>query len=75
MEELHKVLYRRTGKGTTRKKDILNFSGFVYPDVGGEALSEAKEKDKERVGRLFVDTIHRIMDLMDVPRGSGGKEA
>ena len=76
MEELHNVLYRRKGKGTTRKKDILNFTGFAYPDGEKDkaALLEAKEKDRERVGRLKNDIIHRIMDLMDVPRGSGGKE-
>lgn len=69
MGALHKVLYRRPGKGTTRKRDILSFSGFVYEDP-----EEGKEKDVERVLKLKNDEIHRIMDTLDIPRGSGGKE-
>ncbi len=32
MEDLHQLMYRRKGKGTTRKTDIKGFSGFVYAE-------------------------------------------
>eukprot|EP00873_Tetraselmis_striata_P022779 jgi/Tetstr1/443043/TSEL_031102.t1 len=69
MAALHKVLYRRLGKGTTRKRDILSFSGFVY-----ENEEEEKEKDVERLLKYSGAEIHKFMDMLDIPRGTGSKE-
>lgn len=34
-------------------------------------LQKQKEKDSERLGRWKVDHLNRLLDLLDLPRGSG----
>lgn len=56
----------------TRKKNILEFNGFAFP-------AEQKEKEMEArissLGKWKLVTIHKLMDALDVPRGSGDKDA
>mmetsp|Transcript_31519 Transcript_31519/g.89480 ORF Transcript_31519/g.89480 Transcript_31519/m.89480 type:complete len:396 (+) Transcript_31519:133-1320(+) len=69
MNLLHRLLYGRPGKANTRKRDILAFSGFVYEDKELE-----QEKDLDKVMKWKLEEIHRVMDLLDMQRGTGSKE-
>lgn len=64
---LHNLLYKRAGTVTKRKKDIFEFSGFVYENDDGKE----KEKNVEKVMKMTLDTIHKMLDAFDLPRGSG----
>ncbi len=70
MESLHNIIYRRKGAATTRKKAILDFNGFAFP-----AENEEKEIDARKVslGKWKLDLINKLMDALDIPRGSGDK--
>jgi len=72
MESFHNVLYRRKGMANTRKKAILDFCGFAFV-----ADQEEKELGARRVSlsKWKLDLIHRLMDTLDLPRGSGDKSA
>uniref|UniRef100_A0A061RQ95 Protein DEK n=1 Tax=Tetraselmis sp. GSL018 TaxID=582737 RepID=A0A061RQ95_9CHLO len=69
MALLHRLLFRAPGKVTTRKKEILAFSGFVYDD---------KEADRqwglEKLLKWKLDDVHKLMDALDMQRGAGTKE-
>ncbi|KAK9859358.1 hypothetical protein WJX84_002597 [Apatococcus fuscideae] len=67
LEDLHSLLYGRKGKAQGRKKAISEFSGFI---ADGDAEKQ-KEKDSERLGRWKVEHLNRLLDLLDLPRGSG----
>lgn len=70
MESLHNILYRRKGTGTTRKKAILDFNGFAFTAENAEKEIEAR---KVSLGKWKLDLINRLMDTLDIPRGSGDK--
>lgn len=36
-------------------------------------LQQDREKYSERLGRWSLEDIHKFMDLLDMPRGSGNK--
>ena len=62
---IYRVLYKGVGKQMTIKKDIGEFSGWTFAN---DAEREAKES---LLSRAFKDTLHEILDLFEVPRGSG----
>jgi protein DEK len=61
-------LYKTPGKEISRKRDILDFSGFVYED-------EVKDREKKVVAleKIFQKPRFQIMDMFDLPRGSGAE--
>ncbi|KAK9804710.1 hypothetical protein WJX72_001206 [[Myrmecia] bisecta] len=72
LEDFHFLLFRRKGKLATRKREVAAFSGFTWGD-------EDKEKERasleERLGRWKVEHLNRLLDLLDVVRGSGEEGA
>lgn len=72
MESLHNVLYRRKGVATTRKKAILDFSGFAFVEDAEEKEIEAR---KASMSKWKLELIHRLMDALDLPRGAGDKSS
>lgn len=70
MESLHNIIYRRKGIATTRKKAILDFNGFAFSAESEEKEIEAR---KASLGKWKLDLINKLMDTLDVPRGSGDK--
>ena len=48
------------------KKNILDFSGFVYADPVKE-----REKDRAKLLGYHLPVIHSLLDLFDLARGSG----
>ncbi|BDA50815.1 probable protein DEK [Coccomyxa sp. Obi] len=71
LEELHFLLFKRRGKLATRKKEILGFSGFVYDGTA----EDGRAKVAEKLNKWKLEDIHRLMDMLDLARGSGSKEA
>ena len=61
-------MYKTPGKEISRKRDILDFSGFVYED-------EVKDREKKVVAleKIFQKPRFQIMDMFDLPRGSGAE--
>lgn len=72
MEGLHNVIFRRKGQATTRKKAVLDFNGFSFAADVEEKEVEAR---KTALGKWKLDLIHRLMDTLDLQRGSGDKAA
>ena len=72
MEAFHNMLFRRKGMATTRKKAILDFSGFAFAEDQEEKEIDAR---KASIGKWKVDIIHKLMEVLDLPRGSGDKQA
>jgi protein DEK len=70
MESLHNILYRRKGAATTRKKAILDFNGFAFAAENEEKEIEAR---KVSLGKWKLDLINKLLDTLDIPRGSGDK--
>lgn len=70
MESLHNIMYRRKGVATTRKKAILDFNGFAFSTESEEKEIEAR---KASLGKWKLDLINKLMDTLDIPRGSGDK--
>uniref|UniRef100_A0A1D2AEB6 DEK-C domain-containing protein n=1 Tax=Auxenochlorella protothecoides TaxID=3075 RepID=A0A1D2AEB6_AUXPR len=69
-EHLHNVLYRRKGAAAQRKKAVLDFSGFVFDDASRETELEARTG---ALGKHTLEVLHKLMDVLDVPRGTGSK--
>jgi len=69
MAALHRLLFRKPGKGTTRKKAIMEFSGFVY-----ENEEEELQKDVDKLKKWVLADIHKLMELLDMQRGTGSKD-
>jgi protein DEK len=69
-EAFHRLLYKRAGASKTRKRDILDFSGFVFADT------EEKEMESRKTGlnKWKLDLIHRLLDVLDIPRPSAGND-
>ncbi|KAL4438465.1 hypothetical protein ABPG77_000113 [Micractinium sp. CCAP 211/92] len=72
LEGLHLVLFRRKGTAQQRKKGILDFNGFAFP-----ADQQDKEMESRRasLGKWKLELVHKLMDTLDLPRGSGDKAA
>jgi protein DEK len=60
---VHRSMYRTPGKATVIKKNIRAFSGF--PETF------EKSKTEELMNRAFSATLNLVLDLFDLPRGSG----
>ncbi|GAB4813480.1 hypothetical protein N2152v2_000526 [Parachlorella kessleri] len=69
-EHLHQLLYRRKGTQGTRKRDIMDFSGFAFEEA--EEEKELKYR-RESLGKWKLDLIHKLLDVLDLPRGQGEK--
>ena len=48
------------------KRNISDFSGFVYTDVAKE-----REKDKIKLSQNHKPVIHALLDVLDLERGAG----
>jgi protein DEK len=59
-------------QANTRKKAILDFSGFAFND---EAEGRELEARKLSLGKWKLDLIHKLLDTLDLPRGAGDKAA
>ena len=69
MELFHYLLYRRKGQVHLRKKNILEFSGFVFAaDVEEKEL----EGRKGSLGKWKVDHLSKLAEILDLPK-SGSK--
>ncbi|CAL5223040.1 g5495 [Coccomyxa viridis] len=68
VESIHSLLFKSKGKLSTRKRDIMAFSGFAYED------ETERGKHSEKLEKWKLDDIHKFMDLLDMPRGSGDKK-
>lgn len=53
----------------SRKRDVGQFSGFVHD------TDDERTRFKERFAKWTVEQIHKLMDLLDMPRGTGDKAA
>ncbi|CAK0784638.1 hypothetical protein CVIRNUC_007842 [Coccomyxa viridis] len=62
MESIHHLLFKSKGKLSTRKKDIMAFSGLVYEDDAD------RSKYSERLGKWKLDDINKFMDLLDAAK-------
>lgn len=62
VQALHKVLFGRTSAKLAAKKNILQFSGFVW---SGDEEKE-KAKVKERLEKSVKENISQISDLLDL---------
>ena len=60
---IHRMLYRTPGKATIIKKNIRAFSGF--------ADDTDRSKPRDLLTRAYGPTLNMILDLFDLPRGSG----
>lgn len=63
---IHRMMYRTPGKQTVIKKNIREFSGLVYDDE-----EKDRAKTEELISRAFGSTMNQILDILDLPRGSG----
>ncbi|PRW61174.1 DEK-like isoform X2 isoform B [Chlorella sorokiniana] len=72
VEGLHMVMYRRKGAAHQRKKAVLDFCGFAFAED-----QQAKEVDarKASLGKWKLELLHKLMDVLDLQRGSGDKGA
>lgn len=68
MELLHDVLYRRKGQASTRKRGILDFSGFTFPAASQEA---ELQKVAAKLGRMTATALNQLLDIFELPRGAG----
>ncbi|KAK9838132.1 hypothetical protein WJX81_003192 [Elliptochloris bilobata] len=71
LEHLHMALYKRKGTANARKKEIRAFAGWTF--AGGR--TEELAKVEERLGKWKLPDLHQLMNLVDLPRGSGDKGA
>ena len=62
---VYRILYKGVGKQQTIKRDIGEFSGWTFENDGERAAKE------DLLSRAFKDTLHDILDLFELPRGSG----
>lgn len=69
---LHVVLYGKRGKALQQKKNILQFSGFVW----GENEEKLKFKVKEKLDKYHKENLLNLCDLLDmhVAKTSNKKE-
>lgn len=68
MEQLHDVMYKRKGQASTRKRDILDFSGFSF---AAEGKASELEKVAAKLGRLKTEALNQLLDIFELPRGTG----
>ena len=62
---IHRMLYRTPGKATIIKKNIRAFSGLPQDD------EKATTRAEDMLKRAFNATLNQLLDLFDLPRGSG----
>lgn len=55
-----------------RKRHLLDFNGLAFPDESNESEIAAR---KAIMRKLKLDIIHRLLDMLNIPRGAGDKEA
>lgn len=48
------------------KRNIMEFSGFVYTDAEKE-----REKDKIKLSQQHKPVIHALLEVLDLERGTG----
>ncbi|KAK3270306.1 hypothetical protein CYMTET_21289 [Cymbomonas tetramitiformis] len=63
---IHGILFRRKATATKVKQNILAFSGTSYEDE-----EKSTSSDNLRLMKFPKTTIHEILDVFDLPRGSG----
>ena len=64
---VYRILYKGVGKQQTIKRDIGEFSGWTFENDGERAVKE------DLLSRAFKDTLHDLLDLFELPRGSGAE--
>ena len=64
---IYRVLYKGTPRQLTVKRDIGEFSGWTFESDGERAVKE------DLLMRAYKETLHEILDLFEVPRGSGAE--
>ena len=67
---IHRIMYGTPGKRTVIKKNIREFSGFVFDGADGD---KEKAKKEDVISRAFTNTLNQMLDLFDLPRGSGAE--
>mmetsp|Transcript_9298 Transcript_9298/g.27947 ORF Transcript_9298/g.27947 Transcript_9298/m.27947 type:complete len:475 (+) Transcript_9298:188-1612(+) len=68
MEVLHTVMFKRKGQDKARKRNVLDFSGFTWDTDSKEA---ERSKATAKLDKLKIDMLHRLLDVFELPRGSG----
>lgn len=72
VEALHILMYRRKGVAHSRKRQVLDFNGFSFTD------DSAKREIDSRVNtlnKMNLPLIHDLLDVLDIKRGQGKKQA
>lgn len=70
MEGLHNLIFRRKGQAMTRKKAILDFNGYSFAE---DHQVREIESRKASLWKWKLDLINKLMDVLDIPRGTGDK--
>ena len=65
LKTVHRIMFGTPGKATIIKKNIRAFSGLPEGD------EKAKSRAEDILKRAFATTLNALLDLFDLPRGSG----
>ncbi len=65
LKTVHRLMFGTPGKATIIKKNIRAFSGLPQDD------EKATTRAEDMLKRAFNATLNQLLDLFDLPRGSG----
>jgi len=65
LKTVHRLMFGTPGKATIIKKNIRAFSGLPQDD------EKATGRAEDMLKRAFNATLNQLLDLFDLPRGSG----
>lgn len=68
LKVLHNLMYRRPASYKVIKNNVLEFSGFVYPE---ETKQTEREKDEAKLDAKTIPELDEILRILDLPRGKG----
>ena len=68
LKVLHNLMYRRPASYKVIKNNVLEFSGFVYPE---ETKQIEREKDEAKLDAKTIPELDEILRILDLPRGKG----
>ncbi|GBG31459.1 Protein DEK [Hondaea fermentalgiana] len=72
IKALHSAMYGRRGKKNDAKKNVLAFSGLVYPE--GVSKEEARDRVFQNIGKWQIDFLRQMIDVFGVDRTSKTKK-
>lgn len=72
MEALHVIMFKRKGAVQRRKKAVLDFNGFAFPD---EVAEKEISYRLNTLNKIKLGLINQMLDVLDIKRGQGDKQA